>query len=177
MSVKALCKPCMVGQNVLPYSLARGCTSSPVASPRPLFRQRLRAQAAPVAFFVGIAREKNAGPAGTDQGSSALNPGAGALPHAPAPVIRTGNRRGLYTLRSAPQAAPVAFHWPGVDQRPGPKNAGPARTGQPLRLHAASGSAPTRRPGALPLDPGRPRCLPPIHTPLTTVQVRHGPEV
>ena len=169
MSVKALCKPCMVGQNVLPYSLARGCTSSPVASPRPLFRQRLRPE-----FRLWIRATFVLHPI---RGLSALNPGAGALPHAPAPVIRTGNRRGLCTLRTAPQAAPVAFFEPGVDQRPGPKNAGPARTGQPLRLHAASGSAPTRRPGAPPLDPGRPRCLPPIHTPLTTVQVRHGPEV
>ena len=160
MSVKALCKPCMVGQKHLPYSLARGCTSSPVASPRPLFRHRLRA-----AIRLHPIR-----------GLSALNPGAGALPHAPAPVIRTGNRRGLCTLRTAPQAAPVAFFEPGVDQRPGPKNAGPARTGQPLRLHAASGSAPTRRPGAPPLDPGEP-CLPLTHTPPERTQVRHGPEV
>ena len=67
MSVKALCKPCMVGQKVLSYGLAREGLDPPLHPP---------GRAAPVAFFVGLSHmrtsEKNAGHAVTDQGSSAL---------------------------------------------------------------------------------------------------------
>lgn len=194
MSVKALCKPCMVGQNVLSYGLAREGRDPPLHPPG-----RLRLHA----FFVGVEpeKERRSHPVAPEQMHRLCEGGrdrAGIFRPAPRtrmfhpwtmtnpfgwmrrrwfePAIDRGapppDPGEGYAPSTAPQAAPVAFFEPGVDQRPGPKNAGPARTGQPLRLDAASGFAPTQRPGAPPLDPGRrPHRLPHKHTPLTSTQV------